>query len=548
MSMTETPQSSSDMPDPCRSARWKARPDGWRSIWLRVLCAASFLLYAYGALALHQDRRPGWALEAAGPIPAAVSYLAFGAPLGAVDNNVMEKFIYRDGTPIADLLAQAARHSIAPGAVHATTLDGIGAGSNLFTTLAMAMFGFRLSSLVILYLVTVGISVFAFVLRYHDRRLLVVPLYCLVVTAMLLTPVGTSAAAIDQAPIGGQRYFVLAALIPALHMFFEIIDDHAVARAWRRHGERILLFVQALLLFGALLVRSSTGYLLGVLLIVWLWKLYRSWSQNNDLRNLLYKSFSVGNALALWMVFVVLALPAYVNTGRVFGNVWHRAFISFSLHPDWPFGNLQTVYDCTKYLPKGLSSSNWDQRGHCVWLSSPSFVNKPPNPEGIYGGGYEKILRNAYFYVLAHYPRQVFELYYRIKSIMIADTLKAAVAYLFQTPYSPVPTTLFVVLIAQLFVFAAFLISVSIIDPPIIDIRTWILPVFFLSSLAPQYVAAASLPTSVDVICLMYCCLIFGVLAVMQSAVCLWRVMRKGPLSPTGACSVVLESTKLDQG
>lgn len=511
-------------------AWWKVRPGKWRSAWLGALCAASFLLYVGGAFALHQDALPGWSLEAAGPIPSAVSHLAYDTPLGAVDQDVMDKFIYRRGT-IAPILAQAASRAIPPGTVHSYTRDGIGVGSDLFTTFAMELFGIQLASLVEFYLLVVGISVFAFVLRYRDRRLLVVPLYSLVVTTMLLTPVGTSALAIDQAPVGGQRYFVLAAFLPALHIFFEIIDARVVANAWRRLMEWALLFVQALLLFGALLVRSSTGYLLGVILIVLLWNFYVARRQPKELRNLLYKSASVGSALAFWVALVILTVPAYVSAGRVFGNVWHRAFIGFSLHPDWPFGNLQSVYDCTKYLPKGLSSDNWDQRGHCVWVVSPSVANNVAKMPNVYGADYEKALRNAYFYVLFHYPKQVFELYYRIKSALIADVLKASMGYLFQIPRSPVTMTLFAILLAQVSVFAAFVISILIINTPIIDIRMAILPIFFLSSLAPQYVAAASLPTSIDVICLMYCCLILGALAVVQSALYLWRGMRKRHLS-----------------
>lgn len=545
MSVPGMTQPSSITADDRGGAWWKVRPGKWRSAWLGVLCAASYLLYAGGVLALHQDALPGWSLEASGPIPSAVSHLAYGAPLGAVDQGVMDKFIYRHGA-IPPILAQAASRAVPPGTVHSYTRDGIGAGSNLFTTFAMELFGIQLTSLVKFYLLMVGISVFAFVLRYRDRRLLVVPLYCLVVTTMLLTPVVTSAVAVDQAPIGGQRYFVLAALLPALHMFFEIIDVRAVANVWRMLMGWTLLFVQALLLFGALLVRSSTGYLLGVFLIALLWKLYVARRQPKELRNLLYKSASVASALAFWVALVILTLPAYVSTGRVFGNVWHRAFIGFSFHPDWPFGNLQSVYDCTKYLPKGLSSDNWDQRGHCVWVVSPFVGNNTAKMPNVYGAEYEKALRNAYFYVLFHYPKQVFELYYRIKSALITDVLKAAIGYLLQIPRSPVAMTLFAVLVAQVLVFAAFVISILIINPPVLDIRMSVLPIFFLFSLAPQYVAAASLPTSIDVICLMYCCLVLGALAIVQSAVYLWGGMRKRQLSLKSVPAVALGATRLD--
>ena len=85
---------------------------------------------------------------------------------------------------------------------------------------------------------------------------------------MLLTPLGTSAAAASQMPIGGQRYFVLAPFLPALHIFFELIDHSDTPESKRRIANRLLLIVQAILLFGALVVRNSTGYLLAALLCV----------------------------------------------------------------------------------------------------------------------------------------------------------------------------------------------------------------------------------------------------------------------------------------
>jgi hypothetical protein len=49
-----------------------------------LMAVVSFLLYALGVLTLHQDSQPGWGLEGKGPIPAAISHLIYGTPLGAV--------------------------------------------------------------------------------------------------------------------------------------------------------------------------------------------------------------------------------------------------------------------------------------------------------------------------------------------------------------------------------------------------------------------------------------------------------------------------------
>src|SRR5215475_16143006 len=55
-----------------------------------LIAVASFLLYALGVLALHQDKMPGWDLEAEGSLPVAISHLVYGAPLGAADQNVFQ--------------------------------------------------------------------------------------------------------------------------------------------------------------------------------------------------------------------------------------------------------------------------------------------------------------------------------------------------------------------------------------------------------------------------------------------------------------------------
>jgi hypothetical protein len=484
---------------------------------LALLAVASFLLYAAGVLMLRQDRAPGWALEAEAAFPAAVSYLIYGTKLAAVDNNVWERFMHPNGMSVQEVLALTASKSIPPGPVDPTTTDGTGAGTDLFAIVAMAMFGMNILSLVLLYLLMTGIAAVAFALRYRDRRMIVIPLYFLAVTVMLLTPLGSSSAAVDQVPIGGQRYFVLAAFLPALHIFFEIVDSSPAAEA-RRTAHLLLLFVQTLLLFGALLVRSSTGYLVMVLLAAWAWRLYRERGQPAQLRVLLCKAGVSACACALSIAFVVTALPAYVHSGRLFGNFWHRAFSTLSVHPDWPFGNLAKVYDCTKYLPQGLSRKIPDANGQCVWLAYPPNAKRPPGDvnRDLYGGEYEKVVRQAYFYVLAHYPRQVFETYAFLKSGMIGHIITAAWDDLFELPRAPVPKGLFAAAAAQVLVFVAFVICVLLKYRSVIDWQMAIFPICFLFSLAPLYVAMASFATTLDTVFLMYSCLILAVLLGVQ--------------------------------
>ena len=391
------------------------------NILLPLMAVASFLLYALGVLTLHQDRAHGWALEAAGAVPVAVSYLVYGTPLGATDDNVLQSFLQPDGKSVQDVLATAAAGSIPHGPVDMYSMDGSGAGTDLFATAAMWLFGISMSSLARFYLVLIGISVVAFVLRYQDKRLFVVLLYFFVLTVMLLTPLCTSAAAATHVPIGGQRYFALAPFLPVLHIYFEFIERSDTPERKRRIANSLLLLVQAVLLFGALLVRSSTGYLLGALLGVLIWRFYEERKQRVEMIVLLRNAAIVAAAFAFCAVIVAAALPAYLQTGRLFGNFWHRAFATFSADPDWPYGDLRAVYDCTKFIPEGLNNQNDDRNGHCIWWIYPPNAKRPANEisNGIYGREYETAVRNAYFYVLIHYPKQVFRLYFYVKSLLI---------------------------------------------------------------------------------------------------------------------------------
>jgi hypothetical protein len=495
----------------------RASRRGYKAV-LVAMAMASFLLYVLGVLALRQDRAPGWSLEASGSLPAAVSYLVYGTPLGAVDDNVNKRFLNPDGASVQTLLAAAAAGSIPRGAVVGYSLDATGVGTNLFATAAMALFGIALSSLVKLYLMFVGVSVVAFVLRFQDRRLLVLPLYFLAVTVMLAAPLGSEAAAIDQVPVGGQRYFVIAAILPALHIFFAIIDRSGATTRGRKIANWLLLFVQAALLFAALLVRSSAGYLLVAPLAVLLWQIWRGRKQRGALTALAGKAAAIGAALVLWAIFVVNVLPAYVHTGRTFGNVWHRAFVSFAAHPQWPFGNLRQVYDCTRYIPEGLNQQQPDRNGHCVWWAYPPNQTRPANEvmAGVYSGEYEAVMRNAVFYVATHYPRQTFELYAYIKTGFIRDVLVAAWHDLFDLAHGPVTKAVRGIVAMQGLLFVGFVLLLAAIDRSIVDRRLAIVPVFFAASLAPLYVAWANYWTSADTVALFYCCLALAALLAAQ--------------------------------
>jgi hypothetical protein len=315
-------------------------------------------------------------------------------------------------------------------------------------------------------------------------------------------------------PIGGQRYFVVAAILPALHVYFDFIEPAGVAGREPRPAVWLPLSVQSVFLFFVFLVRSSMGYLIAVLIVILLWRLWRERTRRDELTLLGCKAAIFGVAFALWTLFVLIALPAYVQSGRTLGIFWHRAFISFEMHPDWPFGNLREVYDCTRYLPKGLGRGQSDANGVCVWLAYPPNRNRSLDEmaAGLYNKEYEAALREAYFYVVTHYPRQTFELYVFSKSkylgIVMAGTLKSFLA--------PAPRPLRLIVMAQGLLFIAFAVASAVVSRRVADHRLAIFPVFLVASLAPLYVAWAAMFTAADTICLFFCCLVLGFLLLGQ--------------------------------
>ena len=214
-----------------------------------AMALASFVLYGAGVLALHQDRTSGWDNERSA-MAAAVSYLRYGTHFGAVAINVEHYFTQpppanSGGSLIfansaEEALAATANGSTPPGNVRAFVIDGSGAGLTLLVTIAMAIFGPHTSSLVLFYLALIGISTLAFMLRYPDERQFCVLLYFLIASVMLLTPLSTSQRMADEAPFGGYRLFTLAAILPALHLYCEIVEPSDVDRVKPRDSSFVV--------------------------------------------------------------------------------------------------------------------------------------------------------------------------------------------------------------------------------------------------------------------------------------------------------------------
>jgi hypothetical protein len=488
-----------------------------RQIVFGAMTLASFVLYGAGVLALHQDRTSDWEVERSA-MAAAVSYLTYRTHFGAVAVNVEHYFMQlppanSGGTRTfanraEDALAATADGSMPPGDVIAFIVDGSGAGLTLLATIAMTIFGPHTSSLVIFYLTAIGASTLAFMLRYPDERQIFLLLFFLIASVMFLTPLSTVQFMADTAPIGGYRLLTLAAIVPALHLYCEIVEASDIDRAKPRILHLLLLFIQGVVFFAIFVERNSTGYLVIALAIVLFWRICRGKIKINLQSPLAYKIASWALGLLLWAAIVGIAMPQYIESGRASGGFWRHAFVGLSFHPQWPFGNLSEVYKCQKYLPAGLTERGADGNAHCVWVAHLLDEKRDIDSAAyeIYGDEYEKDMRDAYFYVLTHYPKQVFEVYAFTKSAMIGRVLADAWVSLFHLGGAPVAGSLFAIVAAQAALFIAFIVAATVSGRKAIDRRMLFFFLAFAASLFPLYVAWAALWTSGDTVLLFYCC------------------------------------------
>ena len=481
----------------------------------RILAAASFLLYAIAAIVAAQSRPSAWSAERELSIPTAISNVVYGLQLGLTDSNVFAEFHDTlgvghvspksvDPKSVEKAVELAARGDIPRGNT-VTRTDGIGIGQPLFIDVAMRLFGPHLLSIPYFFLLLMGFSTLSFIGRYDDGRLNFVPLYFIALTCMLLTPLLTEPFVRDQAPIGGNRFFAILGILPALHIFFEFAEG-ADRRYDQARKNWSLLGVQLFILTLVLLVRSADVYMLAPPICAAVFSARRN-RGNRIWRYGFYRK--AGYAAILIIVFtsaLIACVPNYVKSGRIGGLIWHRAFISFEVHPEWPFGNLRDVYDCTRYIPEGLYRGRpADRNGHCVWWAYPPNQARPVQAvqDGAYGPEYEAVLRRAYFNVIFSYPRQALELYFYYKPALMADTLRQGLVWRLDL----VPRSI-VLLAALQAALLAWFVAAGAARTPIFATTTFgTLALFFLFSIAPQLVGLTSLWTAADLIFYMYAAL-----------------------------------------
>jgi hypothetical protein len=483
----------------------------------RILPFLSYLLYAAAALIAVHQHPSAWSLEHDDSLPAAISHAVYGTRLGLYDSNVRAVFVELDRTGLTpesleNAVRVASRGNIPRGSTTLTN-EGIGAGQPLFMGVAAALFGPHLYSFPILFLLLIGIATLTFTARFSDDRLFVVPLSFAALSIMLLTPLLFDQQVLDEAPIGGNRFFGMLAVLPALHLYFDIREEAPDApsnRPW-------LSGVQVVLLVLAILARSSSAYLLGLLLFG-AFERWRSARKDGKGRGTFWHEARRLLIVALVAQTVMVAtVYDYVLYGRVFANVWHRAFVSLSIHPDWPFGNLREVYDCTKVFPEGLTRRHHDPNGECVWFADPANRDRPMGEllQGVFGPAYEATLRRALFSVIRSYPRQAFQLYFYYKPLLIWQTLKRGLDIEWRASSFP----LLALVALQVLLFLGFTVRGGLAGRPEATSRLTVIPILFVLSLPSQFLAWSSLATGVEVVFYMYC-LIAAAVALAVQALC----------------------------
>src|SRR4051794_33253935 len=324
------------------------------------LALLSFAIYAFAII--HQGHyllvRCGHECE--GAWTGALSFSVYGAKLGDVESNTHQ--VFPPGGNASQGIEEANKGRLETGHAGIAT-DGIGVGYLIFSSLAMKFFGPHLVSLTIAFLVLLGVSSVAFSLRFRDGRLFAIPMLFLALSFMLLTWQNTSQEAIRDGTPGGYRFMVVLAILPTIHIMFEILDRRGIARLPGRItiSRLLLLSVQAGLLAFVLIVRGSVAYVFVPIVIAALVSACRSWKQGLGIGRIVQITACGLIVAALTFAATTRSVsPEYAKEGRLFGNIWHRVVISLSMHTAWPFGQLQEMYPC-------LSSTRWDPVGWCVW-------------------------------------------------------------------------------------------------------------------------------------------------------------------------------------
>lgn len=388
-----------------------------------TFCVFAFLIYAAAIFAQGQYAQSFWGSDNYTQLPGAISYAAHSSPLGTFNSKIQAMLVgVLQGTGSITQAVSIAASSNGSGGEMEIAKDGIGAGYLVFASLSMKIFGARIDALPLGMLALLGTSLLLFMARFSGVQLVVPTVVFVTLTTILLTPVTTDPETVRMLPIGGSRYMGVIGILPALHIINELLDRPPLS--WR---SLTLLSLQAILLVLAVIIRASTAYFLFAIAIPALWILWRG--KNVERVKALGASTALAAAFAVMLLILAAAVPSeYRSSGRLFGNFWHRVFISTSLHKPWPYGKLREMFDCTNAFPEGLALKH-DNAGHCAWYARhPSYHPTPAElswdmNHNFYDAEYERLMRDAFLRIVREYPREIFETFLYDKSELLGSTL-----------------------------------------------------------------------------------------------------------------------------
>jgi hypothetical protein len=469
--------------------------------WPFAAVSAAFLIYACACLSAGQRQEQDFVPERSS-IAAAVSNVAYGAPVGSLYTGVLERFLDFK-TPLNTTLQHAERHEMLPGALQATITDGNGIGYVVVASLGMRVFGLRTTSLILGMLALMALSAAVFIWRFHDRRMVVVVLYFTTLTVMLLTPLVWSPPYATNLTIGGIRYFSLVAILPAFYLVFECADTQAADLApWKLFA---LVAIQTIVLIWASLVRNSAAPVIAAIGMTFVFVAWTHRREREALRRLVTKVAAMIVAAGAFVSLLGAVAPDYLRNGRFTEVVWHRIFLGFHVNPNWPFG-LEKKYDCKSQIPNLVWQGADDQMGHCVWWDYVKRHNIPENhlDTMTYGGEYDAALRDATIDIIINYPLEALKTIFYYKPKYVAWSI--ATSLNFRLPENqPLLAWSSVAALANLFLFALLLPFIGGPDRLATVAGATVLLAAF--SIVP-YLAVWAMPhTSADL--LFYC--IFGV-------------------------------------
>ncbi len=501
-----------------------------RRVGLRItLALVSWALFSAAVLFQQQYAVSGWIGERHHALPAALSYTLDGAPLTMMDLNFRRELM--SGENPRDLIERLAKAET-PRDRLVFANDGIGPAFAVYASTVMKLLGPHLVSLVLAFLALLGTSTLAFVARYQDGRLLIVPLLYLGLTVMLITMAGTDPIAVNHGPVAGERYVMMLAVVPAFHLIFEFLElaegriPSLAGSEWGRAG---LLILQSAILMGALLLRGAIAYMLLVTVLAGA----RALRQPKARRIAITYGACVAVTFAVVVGSLAASVPSYwFETGRFNTNVWHRLFVGMTFTRNWPYGDdIPKMFPCTAFSPSGLTMGG-DAAAWCAYLAS-----RPDLPADsrhfdetvlahFYDADYDHVLRDAFFKVVASHPKE-FIIY-----MVVWKTGRWALTLLdgLTLRASPLVTPVLPFLLAQLLAFAVFARTLRSRD--VIRLRPVLVAVFALS-LLPGYAFIAGLHISSD-----------GILFMLMGlgSVAAWAVARKagrdydrGALNPVSA-------------